>query len=115
MVDVRRPTCTATPTQTIPSSRHWTSSSDPALKMPLEILERIPTFYLAPFRFLVEICSEEDYARMMGRDPEEMILAQARTAAYVSMINKSLKISFFLQPFILITILFSCAEHDPCC
>ena len=96
MVDVRRPARAATPAQTTPSSRQGTWSLVPSFDMPLEILEQIPTRYLAPLRYLVETFFEEDYVRMMGRNPEEMILAQARTAAYVSMINRSSK-SFVLS------------------
>ena len=91
MTNARRPAHTTTPTQTIPSSRHRTSSSTPSSKMPLEILEQISTRYLAPIRFLVETFSKDDYVCMISRDPEEIILAQARIAAYMSMINKSSK------------------------
>ena len=86
-MDARRPAHTATPTQTAPSPRQETSSLVPSFDMPPEILEQIPTRYLPPLRFLVETFSEGDYVRMMSRSPEEMILTQARTAAYVSITN----------------------------
>ena len=71
MADARRPTRTAMPAQTVPNSSQGTSSLALSSEMPLEILEQIPTRYLGPFLFLVETFSEEDYVRMMGRNPEE--------------------------------------------
>ena len=77
MVDARRPARIAMLAHTAPSPRQETSSPVPSFDVPPEILEQIPTRYLAPLRFLVETFSEEDYVCMMSRSPEEMILTQA--------------------------------------
>ena len=87
MADARKPARTVALAQTAPSSRHGTLSLVPSFDMPLEIFEHIPTRYLTPLRFLVETFFEKDYVRMMSQNPEEMIIAQARTVAYVSMTN----------------------------
>ena len=87
MADARRPARTVVPAQTAPSPRQETSGPTPSFDIPPEVLEQIPTRYLAPLRFLFETFSEGDYVRMMSRSPDELILAQAHTAAYVSIFD----------------------------
>ena len=66
MVDARRPARTAAPAQTAPSPGQEISSLVPYFDLPMEVLEHIPTRYLAPLRFLIETFSDGDYVRMMS-------------------------------------------------